>query len=91
MKDDSLNGTYDLLTQDGACVPEFSDLGARIWIENGRIRYDASVFNFLGVGESRTDHFTYAIRMANGTLTSCCGLASSTKELPFSESIDTRR
>ena len=68
MKDDSLNGTYDLLTQDGACVPEFSDLGARIWIENGRIRYDASVFNFLGVGESRTDHFTYAIRMANGTL-----------------------
>jgi VCBS repeat-containing protein len=62
------DGTYDLLSRDAACVPEYSDLGARIWIDSGRIRYDASVFNYLGVGQSVTDHFTYAIRMSNGTL-----------------------
>jgi VCBS repeat-containing protein len=68
MKDDSGTGTYDLLSQDAACVPELSDKGARIWIESGKIRYDASVFNYLGVGESVCDKFTYAIRMSNGTL-----------------------
>src|SRR5512138_753416 len=68
MKDDSGTGTYDLLSQDTACVPELSDKGARIWIESGKIRYDASVFNYLGAGESVCDKFTYAIRMSNGTL-----------------------
>ena len=62
------NGTYDLLSKDAACVPECSDLGARIWIEAGKIRYDASKFNYLGATESVTDRFTYAIRMSNGTL-----------------------
>jgi VCBS repeat-containing protein len=62
------DGTYDLLSKDAACVPELSDKGARIWIESGKIRYDASVFNYLGAGESVCDKFTYAIRMSNGTL-----------------------
>ena len=70
MKDDSTNGTYDLLTADNtaAAVPECSDLGAKIWIEAGKIRYDATVFNYLAAGQSVTDKFTYAIRMSNGTL-----------------------
>ena len=62
------DGTYDLLSKDAACVPELSDKGARSWIESGTIRYDASVFNYLGAGESVCDKFTYAIRMSNGTL-----------------------
>ena len=62
------DGTYDLLSKDAACVPELSDLGARIWIDSGKIRYDARVFNYLGAGETVTDHFTYAIRLSNGTL-----------------------
>jgi VCBS repeat-containing protein len=68
MTDDSSSGTYDLLSKDAACVPELSDLGARIWIESGKIRYDASVFNYLGAGQSVCDKFTYAIRLSNGTL-----------------------
>ena len=68
MTDDSGSGTYDLLSKDAACVPELSDLGARIWIESGKIRYDASVFNYLGAGQSVCDKFTYAIRLSNGTL-----------------------
>ena len=60
------DGTYDLLSKDAACVPELSDLGARIWIDSGKIRYDARVFNYLGAGETVTDHFTYAIRLSNG-------------------------
>ena len=63
------NGTYDLLTQDtAASVPEYSDLGAKISISSGKIRYDAAVFNYLAAGQTVTDKFTYAIRMANGTL-----------------------
>ncbi|QNP45380.1 tandem-95 repeat protein [Sphingomonas sediminicola] len=62
------DGTYDLLKQDAALVPELSDLGARIWIDSGKIKYDASLFNYLGAGQSISDHFTYAIRMSNGTL-----------------------
>ena len=62
------DGTYDLLKQDAALCPEKSDKGARIWIEAGKIKYDASVFNYLGVGQCVTDMFTYAIRLSNGTL-----------------------
>jgi VCBS repeat-containing protein len=62
------DGTIDLLAQDAAMVPEFSDLGARIWIENGKIKYDTNALDWLGAGETRIDHFTYAIRLANGTL-----------------------
>ncbi len=60
---------YDLLTQDtAASVPEYSDLGAKISIVSGKIRYDASVFNYLAAGQSVIDTFTYAIRLSNGTL-----------------------
>ena len=62
------DGTYDLLKQDAALCPEKSDKGARIWIEAGKIKYDASVFNYLGAGQCVTDTFTYAIRLSNGTL-----------------------
>jgi VCBS repeat-containing protein len=60
---------YDLLTQDtAASIPEYSDLGAKISIVSGKIRYDASVFNYLAAGQSVIDTFTYAIRLSNGTL-----------------------
>ena len=62
------DGTYDLLSKDAANVPECSDLGAKIWIDAGKIKYDATVFNYLAAGQSVTDRFTYAIRMSNGTL-----------------------
>ncbi len=62
------DGTYDLLKQDAALCPEKSDKGARIWIEAGKIKYDASVFNYLGAGDTICDSFTYAIRLSNGTL-----------------------
>src|SRR5688500_5700092 len=55
------DGTYDLLKQDAALCPEKSDKGARIWIEAGKIKYDATVFNYLAANQSITDTFTYAI------------------------------
>ncbi|MFL6726999.1 MAG: VCBS domain-containing protein [Sphingomicrobium sp.] len=63
------DGTIDLLTKDVVGVSERSDLGARIWLTtDGKIAYDTSGFGFLGAGETRVDHFTYAIRLGNGTL-----------------------
>ena len=63
------DGAYDLLSKDVAGVCEKSDLGAKIWLTaDGKIGYDASIFNSLAAGETRTDHFTYAIRLSNGTL-----------------------
>ena len=68
MKDDSGDGTYDLLKQDAAGCAEFSDLGASIWIENGMIKYDTRALDWLSAGQTVTDKFTYAIRLSNGTL-----------------------
>lgn len=63
------DGSIDLLTRDIAGVCNKSDLGARIWITaDGRIGYDSSIFAYLAAGETATDHFTYAIRLSNGTL-----------------------
>jgi VCBS repeat-containing protein len=50
--------------------------GAKIWIANGQVGYDALYLNSgfraqlqaLAVGEKLYDSFTYAIRLANGTL-----------------------
>ncbi|WP_436089321.1 VCBS domain-containing protein, partial [Devosia sp. LjRoot16] len=71
----------DLLTQDmgrtAATSTDTSANGARIWITaDGQVSYDASTLSAakllqiqgLGAGEYFTDTFTYAIRMANGTL-----------------------
>jgi VCBS repeat-containing protein len=70
MTDDSGNGSIDLLTKDGTptSIPECSDLGARISIENGIVKYDSNTIDFLAAGQQAVDKFTYAIRMANGTL-----------------------
>ncbi|MFC7537234.1 VCBS domain-containing protein, partial [Sphingomonas sp. GCM10030256] len=67
--DDSANGTIDLLTSDiKATIPECSDLGARISIVDGKVHYDTNSLDWLAAGETKTDKFTYAIRLANGTL-----------------------
>jgi VCBS repeat-containing protein len=68
--DDSGNGSIDLLTRDGTptSIPEYSDLGARIWIENGIVKYDSNPIDSLAAGQQTIDRFTYAIRLANGTL-----------------------
>jgi VCBS repeat-containing protein len=71
----------DLLNQDTARsqagTSDTSLNGARIWITNdGRVGYDASTLSTsfkaqlqaLGDGQSLIDTFTYAIRLANGTL-----------------------
>jgi len=71
----------DLLTQDTArsqaATSDTSLNGARIWITtDGKVGYDASTLSTafraqlqaLGDGQSITDTFTYAIRLANGTL-----------------------
>ncbi|WP_197421423.1 VCBS domain-containing protein [Devosia sp. Root105] len=80
---DSLGGIRptDLLTQDlartEAASTDTSLNGARIWITaDGQVGYDASTLSSaalaqiqgLGAGQYFTDTFTYAIRMANGTL-----------------------
>ena len=62
------NGVLDLTVQDVAGVKEKSALGASIWIENGKIKYDTSSLDWLAAGQSATDTFTYAIRLSNGTL-----------------------
>ena len=71
----------DLLTQDTARVEvtstDTSLNGAKIWITtDGKVGYDAASLSAafkaqlegLRAGESLSDSFTYAIRMANGTL-----------------------
>ena len=65
MTDDNANGTYDLVTKDAAMVSEFSDLGARIWIENGVVKYDSNPIDYLALGQQVVDKFTYAIRLGN--------------------------
>src|SRR5687767_632323 len=67
---DDGDSSIDLLTKDATATacPEFSDLGARIWIENGIVKYDASTIDSLAEGETACDKFTYAIRLSNGTL-----------------------
>ena len=72
---------YDLLIQDGARAESTSGdksaHGAKIWITtDGKVGYDAATIDAsfrlqlqaLNPGESLSDTFTYAIRMANGTL-----------------------
>ncbi len=73
----SAKGPYapqDLLTRDGVGADNFSKFGALIQITaDGKISYtmtNASKANFqsLAAGEIGTDSFTYAIQMANGTI-----------------------
>ncbi len=80
-----ISAPTDLLAQDTSYTSDTSGdtltsdrsaNGAKIWIENGQVKYDVSTlsgsFNtavhHLGVGEHIDDSFTYAIRLANGTL-----------------------
>src|SRR5689334_21077109 len=71
----------DLITADTARTElasgDTSAFGAKIWItSDGKVGYDASTITAavkaqlqaLGAGEHLNDTFTYAIRMANGTL-----------------------
>jgi VCBS repeat-containing protein len=74
------NGNYsptDLLTKDTVGAANLSENGATIKITaEGKVSYDASTLSddfksdlqHLGVGETMTDSFTYAIRLGNGTL-----------------------
>ncbi len=63
------DGSTDLVPKDVAGVPEFSELGARIWLTvDGKIAYDSSTLDSLAAGQTAVDQFTYAIRMSNGTL-----------------------
>ena len=67
--DTSDDGSADLITRNYACISEFSELGARIWITaDGKIAYDTSALDSLPAGQTAVDQFTYAIRMSNGTL-----------------------
>jgi VCBS repeat-containing protein len=66
--DTSDDGSADLIAKDVAGVVEYSELGAKIWLENGLIKYDTSSLDWLAAGETATDQFTYAIRLSNGTL-----------------------
>ena len=70
----------DLLTKDLARTEALSSdtslHGARIWIQDGHVGYDAGTLSAdfraqlqaLNPGEWLTDSFTYAIRLGNGTL-----------------------
>lgn len=64
--------TSDLLQQDAVNAVGTSALGATIWItSDGKIAYDASSLgdlDYLAQGQHLTDNFTYAIRLANGTI-----------------------
>jgi VCBS repeat-containing protein len=74
------NGNYspsDLLAKDAPDAANYSAGGATIKITaEGKVSYDASTLSddfksdlqHLGVGETMTDSFTYAIRLGNGTL-----------------------
>ncbi|MGE5567308.1 MAG: tandem-95 repeat protein [Parcubacteria group bacterium] len=80
LENDGTSGS-DLLTKDGARAEstsgDTSANGAKIWITtDGQVGYDANTLSAsfkaalqaLGDGQTMTDTFTYAIRMANGTL-----------------------
>ena len=65
----------DLITSDvGSLTSEYSERGATISIVSGKIAYDTSsatmqaLLNSLAEGQVIEDHITYAIRLANGTL-----------------------
>src|SRR4051794_27671917 len=65
----SADGSSDLIIKDFVGVSEYSEQGARIWItSDGQIAYDTSALDHIPAGVTVTDHFTYAIRMSNGTL-----------------------
>jgi VCBS repeat-containing protein len=77
--DDGTGGTTELITSDIGVVEAASNVsanGAKIWIANGKVAYDSTTLSApfkddlqaLAVGETLNDTFTYAIRMANGTL-----------------------
>ena len=67
--DTAADGSADLITQDVAGVAEYSELGAKITLTaDGKISYDTNALDGLAAGQTATDHFTYAIRLANGTL-----------------------
>jgi VCBS repeat-containing protein len=80
LDDTASDGSADLIASDiGMIESTTTDLsahGAKIWIQNGKVAYDAATLDAafkaslqaLGVGETITDSFTYAIRMSNGTL-----------------------
>ena len=80
LDDTASDGSGDLISSDiGAVEATSSDTsanGAKIWICNGKVAYDASTLSStfraalqaLAVGETLTDSFTYAIRLSNGTL-----------------------
>ena len=62
------DGSGDLVAKDVAGVIEYSELGAKIWIEDGKVKYDTSALDWLAASETIVDQFTYAIRLSNGTL-----------------------
>src|SRR5215212_9866753 len=67
--DTSDDGSADLVAKDVVGVCEFSELGARIWLTaDGKIAYDTNAIDSLALGQVAYDQFTYAIRLANGTL-----------------------
>ena len=79
--DDGLGSLNDLLAKDGArcesMSADYSAKGAHVWItSDGKVGYDPTTFSAatqaaiqaLAPGESFADTFTYAIRLANGTL-----------------------
>jgi VCBS repeat-containing protein len=63
------DGSGDLIAKDLVGVVEFSELGAKISLTaDGKIKYDTTLLDSLGAGETVTDQFTYCIRLSNGTL-----------------------
>ncbi|AZO30717.1 VCBS domain-containing protein [Mesorhizobium sp. M1B.F.Ca.ET.045.04.1.1] len=65
--------TYTTDTAGLAGTSDTSSMGAKIWIgSDGYVHYDttgvAAQLQALGAGEYFTDTFTYAIKLANGTL-----------------------
>jgi VCBS repeat-containing protein len=67
---DDGSGLFDLLSKDGQYRLEDSELGATIWIQNGKIAYDFSSLlpriAALAEGETLTDSLSYAIRNVLG-------------------------
>jgi hypothetical protein len=76
--DDGVSGggirPVDLLAADSVESVNYSGLGARIWITSqGKVAYDITSvdpakFEGAPAGSFIEDSFTYAIRLANGTL-----------------------
>jgi VCBS repeat-containing protein len=70
---DNGDAASDLLVKDGTAGEERSSKGAEIWLStDGRIAYDATCLATelaaLKAGEEFHDSFTYAIQLANGTI-----------------------